>query len=74
MKNRIFNENIVAIRKNAQSLQYNIRPLFAFGLLCNNQKIKKYKKTKNLKTNYTLFGKAACFLLIRETKRSMTNF
>ena len=30
--------------------------------------------TKNLKTNYAFFVKSTCFLLIQETRRSMTNF
>ena len=30
--------------------------------------------TKNQRTNYTFFVKPTCFLLIQETRRSMTNF
>ena len=57
--------------KIAQSLQRMIRPLFALGLLCFYSSLNVFNllaTTKNLRTNYTLFVKPTCVLLIGETR------
>ena len=57
--------------KIAQSLQRNIRPLLALGLLCFYPSLNVFNlsaATKNLRTNYTFFVKPKCVLLIGETR------
>ena len=54
--------------KISQSLQHNIRPLFALGLLYFYSKVNVFNLSvtkKNLRTNCTFFVKPTCFLLIR---------
>ena len=73
MKKTLFNESIRAMReKKTKSLQYKIKVLFILALLCFYSKV--YNSNKNLKKNLTFFVNPTCFLLIREKRRSMTNF
>ena len=56
--------------KIAESLQRNMRPLFALGLLCFYSSLNVFNLsavTKNLRTNYTFLVKPKCVLLIGET-------
>ena len=58
--------------KIAQSLQRNLRPLFALGLLSFYPSLNVFNllaATKNLRTNYTFFVKPKCVLLIGETRQ-----
>ena len=57
--------------KIAQSLQRNIRLLFVLGLLCFYSSLNVLNlsaATKNLRTNYIVFVKPNCSLLIEETR------
>ena len=58
--------------KFAQSLQRNIRPIFALGLLCFYSSLNVFNfsaATKNLRKNYTFFVKPKYVFLIGETRR-----
>ena len=64
-------EALYKCAKIAQSLQRNIKPLFALGLLCFYSSLNVFNlsaATKNLRTNYTFFVKPKCVLLIGETR------
>ena len=64
-------EALYQCAKIAQSLQRNIRPLIALGLLYFYLSLNVFNlsaATKNLKTNYTFFVKPKYVLLIRETR------
>ena len=64
-------EALYQCSKIAQSLQRNIRALFALGLLCFYSSLNVFNlsvATKNLRTNYTFFVKSKCVLLIGETR------
>ena len=57
--------------KFAQSLQHNIIQLFVLGLLCFYSRLNAFNvsaATKTLRTNYTIFVKPKCVLLIAETR------
>ena len=57
--------------KIAESLQRNIRPLFALDLLYFYSSLNVFNlsaATKNLRTNYTFFVKPKCVSLIGETR------
>ena len=57
--------------KIAQSLQRNIRPLLALGLLCFYPSLNVFNlsaATKNLRTNYTVFVKPKCVLLKKQER------
>ena len=63
-------EALYKCAKIAQSLQRNIKPLFALGLLCFYSSLNVFNlsaATKNLRTNYTFFVKPKCVSLIGET-------
>ena len=65
-------EALYRCAKIAQSLQRNLRPLFALGLLCFYPSLNVFNllaATKNLRKNYTFFVKPKCVLLIGETRQ-----
>ena len=53
-------------------MQYNIRPLFAFGLLWFIRKFA--AATKNLKANYTFFVKPTCLFINSRNKKINDKF
>ena len=62
-------EALYQCAKIAQSLQHNITPLFAFGLLCIYSSLNVFNfsvETKNLRANCTSFTKPKYVLLIGE--------
>ena len=64
-------EALYQCAKIAQSLQRNITPLFAFGLLCIYSSLNVFNfsaETKNLRTNCTFFTKPKYVLLIGEKR------
>ena len=64
-------EALYQCSKIAQSLQSNIRPLFALGMLCFYSSLNVFNlsvATKNLRTNFTLLIKPRYVLLIGETR------
>ena len=69
-------EALYQCAKIAQSLQRNIRPWFALGLLCSYSSLNVFNlsaATKNQRTNYT-FVKPKCVLLIGETRTQLQIF
>ena len=64
-------EALYQCSKIAQSLQRNVRALFALGLLCFYSSLNVFNlsvATKNLRTNFTLLIKPRCVLSIGETR------